>query len=110
MQTFELLFPNRLTRRDFLKMGAVATVGLTLPNLGAADETKAPLRLGTGANTYEPVEGWGQLPPGMNYGFGCGVVVDSKDRVYVTSRSTSPAVAVFDRAGKLIETWGNDFA
>jgi len=110
MQTSELLFPNRLSRRDFLKMGAVATAGLTLPNLAAADETKPPLRLGTGANTYEPVEGWGQLPPGMNYGFGCGVVVDSKDRVYVTSRSTSPAVAVFDRAGKLLETWGNDFA
>jgi hypothetical protein len=46
----------------------------------------------------------------MNYGFGCGVVVDSKDRVYVTSRSTSPCVAVFDRHGKLLETWSNDFA
>src|SRR6185503_7433675 len=31
-------------------------------------------------------------------------------RIYVTSRSTSPAVAVFDREGHLLETWGNDFA
>ena len=28
--------------------------------------------------------------------------MDSKDRVFVTSRSTSPCVAIFDRAGKLL--------
>ena len=41
---------------------------------------------------------WGRLPDGMTYGFGCAVVVDGQDRVYVTSRSESPCVAVFDRA------------
>src|SRR5207248_7550740 len=46
---------------------------------------------------------------GMKYGFGCAIVVDGQDRVYVTSRSTSPCVAVFDRDGKLLETWSNEF-
>ena len=46
----------------------------------------------------------------MKYGLGCAVVVDSQDRVYVTSRSEAPCVAIFDRAGKLLETWSNDFA
>jgi peptidylamidoglycolate lyase len=115
MQTSEYLFPNRLTRRDFLKMSATAAVGaglatLPAPELQAADKSEGPVRLGSGSNTYEPVEGWGQLPAGMRYGFGCGIVVDSKDRVYVTSRSTSPCVAVFDHNGKLLETWSNDFA
>src|SRR3954453_7797174 len=98
MQTSEYLFPNRLTRRDFVKMSATAAAGAGLATFGApqlqgADKPEGTVRLGSGTNTYEPVEGWGQLPPGMKYGFGCGIVVDSKDRVYVTSRSTNPAVA-----------------
>jgi len=115
MKTSAYLFPHRLTRRDFLKLSGTAAVAgaasLALPGTArAADKSEAPIRLGSGANTYEPVEGWGQLPPGMKYGYGCGIVVDSKDRVYVTSRSTNPAVAVFDREGKLLEAWSNDFA
>src|SRR5256885_1036848 len=61
-------------------------------------------------NATKLVKDWGQLPAGMRFGLGCGVVVDSKDRVYVTSRSTNPSVAVFDRHGKLLETWSSDFA
>src|SRR5437667_9250705 len=110
MQTDEYLFPNRLTRRDFLKLSGAAAAGLAAPAVSQANEPKDPVRLGSGAHTYELVEGWGQLPEGMKYGLGCGVVVDSQDRVYVTSRSASPCVAVFDRDGKLLETWSNDFA
>src|SRR5947208_9596940 len=110
MHPTDRLFPRRLTRRDFIKLGAAATAGLALPELGQADDSKPIVRIGTGAHTYELVENWGQLPPGMKYGFGCGVVVDSRDRVYVTSRSTNPCVAVFDRDGKLLETWSQDFA
>jgi len=110
MQNNEYLFPHRQTRRDFIKCTGALTAGLALPNLGATAEKKSPVRIGSGSHTYELVEDWGQLPAGMKYGFGCGVVVDSKDRIYVTSRSTNPSVAVFDRKGKLLETWSNDFA
>jgi hypothetical protein len=110
MHTNDYLFPNRLTRRDFVKLTATAAAGLALPQLSRADESKTPVRIGSGKYTYEAVPGWGELPAGMKYGFGCGIIVDSKDRVYVTSRSTNPCVAVFDRDGKLLETWSNDFA
>jgi peptidylamidoglycolate lyase len=110
MFTSDYLFPRRLNRRDFLKTTAAATAALTVPALAQQNEKKAPVRLGSGAHTYEAVEDWGQLPGGMKFGLGCGVVVDSKDRVYVTSRSTNPCVAVFDRNGTLLETWSNDFA
>src|ERR1041385_2553662 len=110
MQTSEYLFPHRLTRRDFLKCTIAAAAGLSVPALTHAAETKSPTCIGSGAHTYEFVQEWGRLPEGMKYGFGCGVVVDSKDRVYITSRSANPCVAVFDRDGKLIETWSNDFA
>ncbi|HBI41816.1 MAG TPA: hypothetical protein DDY78_03040, partial [Planctomycetales bacterium] len=36
--------------------------------------------------------------------------VDSQDRVFVTSRSASPCVAIFDKDGKLSETWSKQFA
>src|SRR5581483_7772453 len=60
--------------------------------------------------SYTLDDGWGKLPAGMKYGFGCALVVDAKDRVFVTSRSTSPCVAIFDTDGKLLETWSNDFS
>ena len=112
MNTNNYLFPHRLTRRDFLKMAGVASASLAVPGLGRAENKPehGPVRIGSGYHTYEAVEGWGQLPAGMKYGFGCGVVVDSKDRVYVTSRSTTPCVAIFDREGELLETWSTEFA
>jgi peptidylamidoglycolate lyase len=107
----EYLFPERQTRRDFIRQGSMAAAALTLaPVVTRGDEGKPTIRIGSGVHTYEAVPGWGQLPDGMKYGFGCGVVVDSKDRVYVTSRSSNPCVAIFDRDGMLLETWGNDFA
>jgi hypothetical protein len=109
----EYLFPNRFTRRDFVKLAASAAAGLAAPDLIAAEPPQAPtapVRIGSGEYTYELVQDWGQLPAGMKYGFGCGVIVDSQDRVFVTSRSTSPCVAIFDKDGKLLETWSEDFA
>ena len=110
MNSRDYLFPRRQTRRDFLKMGSLAAAGLAMPGRGYGEDTKATAKIGGGAHTYEAVDGWGQLPAGMKYGFGCGVIVDSKDRVYVTSRSANPCVSIFDRDGKLLETWGQDFA
>ncbi len=104
----DYLFPSRLARRDCLKMSAASAAALALPSLARAQDA-GPAKIGTGKWTYTLDESWGKLPDGMSYGFGCGIVVDSKDRVYVTSRSTSPAVAVFGADGKLAETWSNDF-
>jgi hypothetical protein len=115
MHTCAYLFPHRQTRRDFLKWTAAAataatTAGLGWPEPASAKDTKPPVRIGSGHHTYEAVEGWGKLPAGMEYGLGCGVIVDSQDHVYVTSRSTNPCVAIFDHRGKLLETWSSDFA
>lgn len=114
MHTNDYLFPHRLTRRDFLKAAGTATAavasGVGLSGCATPKNTKPAVRLGSGYHTYEAVEGWGKLPEGMKYGYGCGIVVDGSDRVYITSRSTSPAVAVFDRKGNLLETWSSNFA
>lgn len=108
--TSEYLFPVRQTRRDFL---ATAMAGATLAVTGRSArsaEADKPVKIGSGAATFALDETWGQLPDGMKYGLGCAVVVDSKDRVFVTSRSASPCVAIFDKDGKLLETWTKDFS
>ncbi len=110
MKSNEYLFPHRLSRRDFLRTAGAASAALAVPSLSRAEDAQPPVRIGSGYHTYEAVPEWGRLPEGMKYGFGCGVIVDSKDRVFVTSRSTSPCVAIFDRDGKLLETWSDDFA
>jgi NHL repeat-containing protein len=110
MHTNEYLFPQRYARRDFIKTGALAMAGLSLAGPVHPQEKKTPVRIGSGRWTYTLDEDWGTLPAGMKYGLGCGVIVDSNDRVYVISRSTNPCVAVFDRNGKLLETWSQDFA
>ena len=108
----EFLFPHRQSRRDFIRTGALAAAGLALsgPILAETKETTTPVRIGSGHWTYTLDENWGKLPAGMKFGFGCGIVVDSRDRIYVTSRSINPAVAVFSRRGDLLEAWSNDFA
>jgi len=92
-----------------MKLGMLAVGGLALDSVVSADEAK-PVTIGTGAHTFTLDAAWGKLPKGMNYGLGCAIVVDSKDNVYVTSRSQSPCVAVFSPDGKLAETWSEDFA
>lgn len=107
----EYLFPARLTRRDFLKAaGATAATVAAMPALARADENKESVKIGSGKFTYTLDEDWGKLPSGMSYGFGCALIVDSQDRVFVTSRSQSPCVAIFDKNGKLLETWSKEFA
>jgi len=100
----EYLFPKRQTRRDFIALGGTALAASVLKA-----RSDAPVKIGSGKWTYTLDEGWGVLPAGMSWGFGCGIVVDGRDRVYVTSRSTSPCVAVFGPDGKLAETWSKDF-
>ena len=109
MKLPDKIFPRRVTRRDFLKLGAIATAALSAPGVSGALDAKPAVRIGTGRHTYELVENWGELPGGEKYGYGCGIAVDSKDRIYVLTR-TKPGLAIFDRKGKLIEIWEEDSA
>src|SRR5688572_18907737 len=111
----QYLFPNRLSRRDFLQASgmagaAVAAGVMTSGSFAHADEAPADVKLGSGKWTFTLDPTWGQLPQGMNYGLGCAVVVDGQDRVFVVSRSANPCVAIFDKDGQLLETWSKEFA
>lgn len=103
MLSNEYLFPVRKTRRDFLAAGAAFTLATSGLLALDKDEPKNSLKL-----EVDPT--WGKLPAGMKFGLGCAVVVDGKDRIIVTSRSTNPCVAIFDIKGTLLETWGKDIS
>lgn len=62
-------------------------------------------RFGFGEHVYELAPDWGRLPAGWSYVDACGVAVDGEDHVYVFNRGEHPMI-VFDRAGKLLGTWG----
>src|SRR5947209_16737956 len=90
-------------RRTFLHTAAATTAGLAL-----SSRANAAVTFGEGKASYTLDENWGKLPEGMNYGFGCAVVVDGKDRIWVTSRSPNACVVIFDANGKILETWAKD--
>lgn len=119
----EYLFPVRKTRRDLIAAGLLTAAGAAVGGSAwAADEKdkekertsaagdSGPVFIGEGKYRYELDPKWGVLPSGMKYGFGCGLAVDGKDRIIVTSRSTNPCVAIFNAAGELLETWGKEFS
>lgn len=62
---------------------------------------------GDGDYTFEVQENWWTLPEGWSFGWIPAVAVDSKDQVYVYSRSEHPMV-VFDRDGNFVKSWGDD--
>ena len=61
---------------------------------------------GTGKYRYTVAENWDKTPDGWKWGWIPAVATDSQDRVFVYSRSENP-LAVFDRDGNFLETWGN---
>ena len=62
--------------------------------------------LGSGALTYQVVEGWAKLPEGFLLDDCAGAVVDSKGLIYVFTRGEHPVV-VFDRDGNYQTSWGH---
>lgn len=62
---------------------------------------------GSGKYRYEVEPGWGKLPSGWEWGWIPAVACDSKDNVYVYSRSEHPLV-IFDREGNFLDSWGEN--
>jgi hypothetical protein len=91
-------------------LGLLFCLGLLAP-LTAADKEPAskaqPVRLGSGAMTFDTVPGWGLRPDG-NSALGAthgGVVVDKEGNIYV---SANKGVVVFSPEGKVIKEYLGD--
>ena len=62
----------------------------------------------TTATRYTLVENWEQLPAGFTHADCVGVDVDAQDNVYLFTRD-QPRVIVYDRTGRFLRSWGEDF-
>jgi streptogramin lyase len=76
-----------------------------LPNFDLTSNAGGTMRYGSGKYTYEVIEHWAKLPEGWTFGWIPAVGVDSRDRVFVYSRSEHPLV-IFDTDGNFLEEWG----
>jgi DNA-binding beta-propeller fold protein YncE len=59
-----------------------------------------------GDRRYAVHRKWAKLPAGESFGFLSDLAVDGEGRVHVAQRGTDRPVLVFDRAGKLLGSWG----
>src|SRR5437016_2766501 len=60
--------------------------GVSMPPSSAPSKVAPP----RATLTYQPVPGWGQLPPGWSLVEAIGAATDSRDRVYVFNRGEHP--------------------
>ena len=99
-----------MTRRAFIGTGLMAPLILKAQDKAG---TKAPV-LGEGEFKYEAIHNWGELPSHIKWGNTHNVVEDAQGHIHVhhTVHATSESgdtVVVFDRAGKFVRSWGQEF-
>ncbi|MFY0690072.1 MAG: twin-arginine translocation signal domain-containing protein [Cyclobacteriaceae bacterium] len=102
------------TRRDFIKKGSVAAgLAATIPSFsfnivkGLAPEQTI---LGHGDYQYKLIRDWAKLSPIQTPLFNCHeMVMDSKGRLIMIGDHTANNVLVFDKSGKLLDSWGTAY-
>jgi len=96
----ESLLPGR---KALSEQGA-AGVGSRV-QAASGESPACPSGFGSGDYCYQVATGWGKLPEGWTWGCTPAVACDSKDRVYVHSRSEHP-IMIFDGEGNFLACWG----
>jgi sugar lactone lactonase YvrE len=87
--------------RIMLLLAAAALIANAQTTVTAASTNNLP-------NPYHPVEGWAQLPAGMQWGQVIGVDPDTHGNLWVFHRR-DPAVLEFDSSGKLVTSFATGF-
>lgn len=102
-----------MNRRSFLKKSAYLTMGfLAYPTYHrAVSFDKADdVIIGHNSHRYKVDLKWGNLDPVQTPVQDCHEMVqDSKGRIVLLTNHVKNNVIVYDKSGKLIETWGTDY-
>lgn len=99
--------PARPDRRRFLAAGGtLAGFGLLTSRLRA----QAPVVVGHGDYRYEVVRDWGRLDPAVHPVGHCHEMVeDSRGRLYLFQTNPKNNLLIYDKAGRLLESWGTTY-
>ncbi|WP_405399544.1 6-bladed beta-propeller [Maribacter sp. Asnod2-G09] len=100
-----------MERRTFIKNTAAASAGLlTCSTVGANLLAYKDAIIGHGSHQYKIDLNWGALNPNYYPVNDCHEMVqDSKGRILLLTNHTKNNIIVYDRSGKLLETWGTDY-
>ncbi|WP_114748043.1 twin-arginine translocation signal domain-containing protein [Pleomorphovibrio marinus] len=100
-------------RRNFMKKASIATiVGAVGPTLliKKSYAAKKETVIGHGSYKYKVIEGWGELDAGKNPVNDCHEMVeDAKGRLIMLTNETKNNVLIYDKSGKLLESWGTTY-
>src|ERR1700710_2300541 len=99
-----------MNRRKFVIQSTMATGGLlTIPSLLKAGKND-PMKLGYNNKKYRINKDWGKLDFARYPVKDCHEMVqDSKGRILLLTNETKNNVIIYDKKGRLITTWGNEY-
>jgi 6-bladed beta-propeller len=102
-----------VTRRNFIQKSGLALGGLTLLN-NAKSKIIMPkpgeIIIGHNSHKYKVIPGWGLLDADKNPVNDCHEMVeDAKGRLIMCTNETKNNIIIYDKSGKLLETWGTKY-
>src|SRR6187401_695423 len=108
---------TRRSRRQFLSTATAAAAGAVIlgaPTILTASKTESRLVVGEGEHKFEVYHEWPQLPKEFTWQTTHNVAVDKAGNLYVIhegreNQKDHPSIFVFDREGKFIRAFGNQF-
>ncbi|OIQ38029.1 MAG: 6-bladed beta-propeller [Bacteroidetes bacterium MedPE-SWsnd-G1] len=102
-----------MSRRSFLKQSSLATLGiLSSPMYSSAFSIgrNEDIIIGHNSHQYKVDVNWGNLDPTKVPVKDCHEMVqDSKGRLVMLTNHTKNNVIIYDKSGKLLETWGTNY-
>jgi hypothetical protein len=105
---------SSLSRRSFLQQASLTmAVGLTTPTLLPAKPNRKIIEtmvIGHNGYRYRPVPGWGVLDAGKNPVNDCHEMVqDASGRILMLTNETKNNILIYDKSGKLLDSWGHEY-
>ncbi len=98
-----------ISRRSFTKQAALATAVAAMPTAIFSRKTE-PTTVGHNEFTYRVVPNWGVLDAGKNPVNDCHEMVqDAKGRIFLLTNETKNNVLIYDKSGKLLDSWGTSY-
>lgn len=98
-----------MTRGHFLQ--SLSKIALTIPfiDFGYFSET-GDLIVGHGSHRYKVDRNWGNLDPNRVPVKDCHeMVIDKKGRIVLLTNHTQNNIIIYNKDGKLLETWGTEY-
>jgi hypothetical protein len=100
-----------MKRRDFILQASISAIGIGCAkpfSIIRASKSKGPV-IGHGDFTYRVNSSWGVLGPTNPVKDCHEMVIDRKGRIFLLTNETRNNILIYDRSGKLLDSWGHDF-